>query len=517
TGDPIVGFGATGTMFAHFTDQPLLRSADGGRTWTASTRKDQASTFWNGDRETFSVDMSGGRFRGRVYLITNDAGSDGKYNRVLLRSLDDGRTFEAAVGIDTKPDLPGTQSHYPYVLTDGTLIMPTGDRTPEFRGNAQINRWVVNLSTDGGTTFRRNGVFPEFHRTPPNANACPPTDRSVVVPSRQHFNADVSPRSLFHDRLYVAWLDCRGGAWRVFFSASSDRGATWSAPRPISPDVPASSAQFIVATAVSPTGVVGVQWYDTRNAEASDGYDLYFTASIDGGATFLPAVRVTSELSKPSATALSRKVVRARTRQEQGQDGPREFWASRGDLDETRGVGHYAGLAADAGGIFHPFWADARSGTTQVYTAQLRVVADPALAPAGPCGSAAGAERSLKNVVDLEFDPPRTDAATNELLLPVRLRNLSRDTVCGPFTVALARQDSKSMMEARQKGVPPQFKPSDVKEYRLSEALRDLAYLSPGATTEPVIWRLRFAGEPNARSSGLVSLYEVRGWLAGGK
>ncbi len=31
------------------------------------------------------------------------------------------------------------------------------------------------------------------------------------------------------------------------------------------------------------------------------------------------------------------------------------------------------GLTADATGAFHPFWADSRSGTFQIYTAVVKV------------------------------------------------------------------------------------------------------------------------------------------------
>jgi hypothetical protein len=514
TVDPFVGFGATGTIFAHFTDQPLLRSTDGGKTWTGSTRKDLAGTFWNADRETFVVDMSKSRFHGRVYLITNDAGSDSKYNRVLLRSSDDGRTFDSARGIDPNRDYFGSHSQYPSVLSDGTLIMPTGERTPGPREYKGVYRWVINLSTDGGETFKRQGVLPEFRDVPANATTCSPVGKSVVNSGGgQRFAADVNPRSKFRDRLYAAWPDCRSGAWRVYFTSSIDRGATWSAPRALSMDVPASSSQFVAAIAVSPTGAVGVQWYDTRNSEQSEGYDLYFTASTDGGATFAPAVRVTSEISKPSAPTLARQVIRARTREELGQDAPREFRIFRGNIDETRGTGHYAGLVADAGGVFHPFWTDARNGNSQIYTAQVRVVSDAGSsqnAPADPCD--AGTEKSLRNLVDLEFDAPHFDSLNNEVQLPVRLRNLSADTVCGPFNVSLMLVDAKALMDMRQNGAKLEFKPSETKEYRLREALKDLPYLSPGATTEPLVWRIHFdANRQTPSVTGRMFHYEVRG------
>ena len=46
-------------------------------------------------------------------------------------------------------------------------------------------------------------------------------------------------------------------------------------------------------------GIVGVTWYDTRDSKDGSQFHEYFTASLDGGKSFLPPVRVSSAPSTP--------------------------------------------------------------------------------------------------------------------------------------------------------------------------------------------------------------------------
>ena len=98
-------------------------------------------------------------------------------------------------------------------------------------------------------------------------------------------------------------------------------------------------------------------------------------------------------------------------------------WGSGGD---------YMGLAADKAGVFHPFWADARSGTFQIYTADVRVEVPKAPEPGKKtarrrrAGQARprGSDR-LTESVELIFDPTRYDEAKKQIEIPVRIRNKS--------------------------------------------------------------------------------------------
>jgi len=108
--------------------------------------------------------------------------------------------------------------------------------------------------------------------------------------------------------------------------------------------------------AVNRDGIVGIAWHDGRNGGARYRreficQEIYFTASLDGGNTFLPEVKVSAEKSCPMLP-------------QNGEVGWR--WPAGGD---------YMGLAATPDGDFVVLWADSRSEMYQLRTATLKVSA----------------------------------------------------------------------------------------------------------------------------------------------
>jgi hypothetical protein len=106
-----------------------------------------------------------------------------------------------------------------------------------------------------------------------------------------------------------------------------------------------------MALAVNRDGILGIAWTDGRHAiSAADCYDIYFSASLDGGQTFLPEQRVSQATSCPETTA-------------NGAIG-RIFAPSGGD---------YIGMITDSTGRFLLLWSDARHGPFQLMTSLLHV------------------------------------------------------------------------------------------------------------------------------------------------
>jgi hypothetical protein len=106
--------------------------------------------------------------------------------------------------------------------------------------------------------------------------------------------------------------------------------------------------------AVNRRGVVAISWYDAREDPRSyrDSFrcqHVYFAASLDGGSTVLPDVKVSSAENCPDTPA-------------NGEAGAR--WKAGGD---------YHGLAAAADGRFHLLWADSREGIYQLRTAHVEI------------------------------------------------------------------------------------------------------------------------------------------------
>ena len=155
----------------------------------------------------------------------------------------------------------------------------------------------------------------------------------------------------YRDRLY--WV-CNDRTFEhVYLHYSTDGGSRWTDPIVVNSDAGREPYARTAAIAVNRDGVVGITWYDGRADKTGDVafrcQELFFTASLDGGQSFLPDVRVSSAKNCPVTAA-------------NGEAGRR--WPAGGD---------YHGLVAAADGRFHVLWSDSRSGVYQLRFATIRV------------------------------------------------------------------------------------------------------------------------------------------------
>ena len=452
SGDPSVAFGPDGRVYYSImaSQSPhsvldflkIYTSGDHGRTWDVPATIPNTE-FDYLDREFVAVDNTGGPYRGRVYVCALGTtrvleGSETVGSLNLYRSLDGGRTFIGPVKRISSGErhvfVPGGA----VVLSDGTLAVIFSEvKNVRKKGAAlrvepskpdESNAWLkVMTSRDGGESLDDavtvNDFYLDWKGGPKGANSAIPS--LAVDPGSQHFK----------DRLYAVWPDERSGRLEILFSSSTDKGRTWSTAKVISEsrafdvDAPAKGpSAFSPVVAVNNQGVVGVMWYDRRDNPDNLGYFVRFTASLDGGDTFLPSVRV-------SASPHARQ--------------PRDQWAlieglSSGTRQSILGFnlmlsmfyingGHTAGMAADAAAVFHPFWVDNRTGVAQVWTAPVTVTG-----AALPHGSAelAALDEIAENVV-LELRNIAYDRATNTASLDARLKNISKDPIGGPIKVRI--------------------------------------------------------------------------------
>ncbi len=339
--DPWVALREDGTaLFAGLevprrNEMRLARSADGGRTWTPVP----IELGRLHDHETMIVDTTTGPHAGSIYLVSNGSWRD-KSGRsfgsiFVTRSADGGETFSPPVHV--VPSNLNFNVLAPGVLSDGTLVVPYKDfqsNISDFRSRAgELDRkrtWVVT-SADGGRTF-----------SPPLfvSEACGLGFGSLAV--------DVSSRPT-RDRLYFICNNRELNGVLVHYS--ENRGEKWS--QPVRADAAAGEVVFRrpPAVAVNGDGVVGVTWHERRSDADRQCQHVYFTASLDGGKTFLPAVRVSSAPSSPDTARNGRVATR---------------WPEGGD---------YSGLAAAADGTFHALWADSRDGIYRLWTAPVTVKA----------------------------------------------------------------------------------------------------------------------------------------------
>lgn len=358
--DPAVAIGTKGVALAatiHDVPRPdgnsdsflvVHRSADGGRSWKQSVVQQDSRSV---DRAYITLDDA----RRRVYIhgylqAPRDAAGQRTVSAYVLYTSDDGgQTFgRLAAREGAGPATPKLVPANGVTLRDGSFValVVTLDAAllNMFKGRSDaasapdLNGALAILrSGDGGRTLDSPVPVTDVHydwRVPQLSMAGLAVDRSGGP---------------FGGRLYAVWPEARfDRRTQIFIASSDDGGGSWTAPRLVSDDRPSSPNprpnHFMPAVAVNRDGVVGVSWYDRRDNPDNLGYWPRFSASLDGGITFLGNVR---------ASASANLVL---------------------DAKETRvNSGDTAGLVSDASGVFHPVWIDNRTGTHQVWTASVSV------------------------------------------------------------------------------------------------------------------------------------------------
>ena len=343
TGDPAVGYGPDGVgYFATLTSagHPLEKKPEkpshnheGRKTLlyrlpSGASKWEGPAQFWFADREYIVVDDTKGKYHGRVYVSGDPRPGAGF---VVFTSTDGGRTFPDGQG--TRSDIQeGGSIGNVGVASDGTII-----GVYAARGHALAVR-----SVDGGKSFEPSVQIDTFVR------AGGRKDRNAN--NVNHFMAMTIDRSggKFNDRVYATWPDRRTGQSKNYFSYSTDRGKTWSPSRVVTDNPPTDTTdQFMPTLIVNKEGVLGMLYYDRRDNPDNRGYYARFQASLDGGVTWLPSVRVSE---KPWVA---------------GEVAKKSAFAING--------GDTAGLVATADGAFYPVWVDDRTGVPQVWTARVTV------------------------------------------------------------------------------------------------------------------------------------------------
>jgi hypothetical protein len=468
----------------------VYRSTDGGRTWTGTV-----DICCSNDHPQVAVDTTLGEHAGRIYVGTLYGYP--VYTVGIFRSDDDGRSFIGPVEAANGGGEIGINVVDIQVLSDGTLVVPYVDfefkpeKAPK-SGRTRMNIWFTS-SPDGGLTFAK-GV--RSHAIEVNLDD-PAWRQGAGVPA---IAAD-STNGKFKDRLFMAWADMRFGAPRILFSRSQDRGLTWSEPVLLDGEVPAASRQFMPEMTVNSSGVLGLLWLDTRE-HAEDGlFNAYFTASLDGGDTFLPAVKVSSAPSDhdgPGNVALSPGVSTYNGKVHLSFTSAASRWPAGGD---------YIGLVADRTGAFWPLWPDARTGTFQLYTAKLSVVeppkpADDAAAGEAPPPTPEPAPRTsmaLNDMVKLVFDPTRYAGENGTAEIPVRLKNVSKEAIYPPIVLEVIGFGFDFPGEEVDESKIPAVLGADNAETGVGAqlsfdgALGNLGELAAGALSGPVVIRLKLA------------------------
>lgn len=310
--------------------------------------------YWRGPNVAAAKDGSG-----RVYIaVTNLRGICGKRGTSggtieLMRSEDGGDTWSEPVLVsrdtnlettDPKDPLCGTWGQFQFTPT--ISLGPAGEIYvawqfgPEFftdlkalrQTSPPTNSLAFSRSLDGGQTFSYRRVVATVNSLGENAPAgfskdvMNDTPRMAVALDHPH-----------RGRLYYAYasaveeVHCANDVLspkayspvssQVYLLWSDDRGQSWQGPTPLGEPVPRTGVKrFFPTVAVRPDGAVDVVYFESRETQRTADpddvecstplgsgnprrspnrslVDLWWTRSADGGRTFGPRVRVTSETS----------------------------------------------------------------------------------------------------------------------------------------------------------------------------------------------------------------------------
>jgi hypothetical protein len=330
----VVFFGNGNGVSINGTEIAVARSADGGRTWTPTYFSFSGGENHFNDKPMITTDRSlSSPYRDRIYIAWDAAlgGSATGGGVLVATSKDSGVSFTIVRADD--PQGPGRAiGAVPFTGPNGELYVAWNDY--------RANTIAFSRSLTGGATFSPQSVIS------PKTIAF-----DIGIPAEFNRGALIYPacdadRSSgpFRGRLYCSWIDAGQMGTDVFLAASDDQGATWSAPQPVGDRLDFAVDRFNQWLAVDPvTGDLVVSFYDTRNDTTGQRYgtDVYLARSKNGGVSFAPDIRVSTETSN-----------------EHDCDGVFPCTA----INYGNQQGDYEGVAS-YGGVAHPIWTDSRLNT----------------------------------------------------------------------------------------------------------------------------------------------------------
>ncbi len=400
----------------------VSRSTDGGRTWGAATLIAGAEGF---DRQFMAIDNYG-RFKGRIYaaatVMAKNLEGKAVMSLAIAPSDDGGETFKQPYLIQgAGKENPFTFGHM-LVARDGTAVFPFTTTTAMSENpRDKLWNWRVATSGDGGRSYAITPIVHSFRQPAEGYRA----DKTMAGFSSA-IDLSTGP---FADRLYLVWTEMKGDRNDVKLMYSTDLGKSWSKPVTVNDNSEAADHSNPMV-AVNEDGAVGVVWND-RRAHRDACYDLYFSASLDGGRTFLP--NVTTGRKPTCAPAPGNWVMDPRVvdypRTEDGAEVHGQGLNVLMVATRFANGGETQGLAAGRDGVFHAAWIDGASGVMQLALTSFTVDGKP--------DASAAAARHVSVQVKLRTEKCGFDWDRKTFSCEVYLENVSQSPVDGPLAITL--------------------------------------------------------------------------------
>ena len=341
-----------------------FKSTNNGATWTFDGTVSGSQT--NTDKQIMWADHSAtSPYKDNIYVCWHN-GAPQFVNRRTATSwgtplqISGTETTGTAIGCDVKSNSSG----------DVFVFWPaTGNR-----------RILVAKSTNGGTSFGTPVIarttFDSYDIGVPSFNG-----RRILI-----YASGGTYRTATKNLVYLTWTDLTGATGcttatnepgsnaastcktRIWFSRSTDGGATWSAAKMINNQSSLNDQynQWLVVDEA--TGQLAVMYYDTVDDSTRKKTHVYYQASFDDGVTWSTPFRVTTAQTDETIA---------------GADSGNQY----GDYNSMSGIN----------GSFWPVWTDRRSGgKEEIWTANVQETGGPCTPPSAPTGltaTAAGANQ----------------------------------------------------------------------------------------------------------------------------
>jgi len=242
-------------------DQEIFfrKSIDGGVTWQGSKR-----LSYSDDLSSYpDIAVSGSD----VYVVWSDY-TPGNYDIYFRKSADGGATWEKTQRLTANAG----DSWYPKIAVIGAKICVVwSDYTP---GNAEI---YFRKSIDGGATWQK------AKRLTNNAGTS--------------YNPDIAGKGA---NVYVVWDDVSSGNDDMYFMRSGDGGANWQAAKRLTNNSGASEFSALAAGGALGSNIC-VAWQD--DTPGND--EIYFRKSADGGSTWQASRRLTNNAGISATGAIA--------------------------------------------------------------------------------------------------------------------------------------------------------------------------------------------------------------------
>jgi PKD repeat protein len=360
------GWGGTTQSDIYFT-----KSSD-GRTWTAPLRVNNDGGAAAQADPSIALDS-----RNNISLVWTDS-RNGNNDVFYSKSTDGGLSFSTNVRVNDVMTNAQSDAHVAVDPVNKDLIHVVWTDTRSAATGPDI--YYAN-STDGGLSFN-----PSVRVNNDAGNTEQGQSAIAVGPNRD---------------VYVVWRDFRtaGRGSDIYFSMSSDRGATWAPNKALNTDATATNQQEPVI-AVDASGTLYVAWTDYRNANTAP--DIFATRSTNGGTSFTAEVQVNDDTGAalqgaPAIATNAGKVVLSWMDYRTGGSTSWDIYASSStdgvtwspnvkvNDESVAAIQFNPTVGIDASGDVFAAWIDNRGSGLDVYTSTLDVVA-PTANP-GPAGT----------------------------------------------------------------------------------------------------------------------------------